>query len=185
VESAQSAPTFVNCLFDSNDAEEGAGSWGEGGAIVITGGGAIIVNCTLYNNVAAGTNGVGGGIQMDATTLTTISNSIFAGNTAAIAPDVHHPSDAARVTNSVLSGTVDCLVPGSCIAVDPLFVDAAGGNFTPQNSACIDSADSSRLPADNGDLDGDYDTSEEVPLDLRGEPRVQGGGLDMGAIEAG
>ena len=64
-------------------------------------------------------------------------------------------------------------------------MDATGGDFTPQNSACIDVADSSRLPADTADVDGDENTSEDIPLDLVGAPRVQGGGLDMGPIEAG
>ncbi|MBN1605547.1 MAG: hypothetical protein JW940_02885, partial [Polyangiaceae bacterium] len=175
VESAQSAPTIVNCLFDTNDAVEGAGSWSQAGALGINGGGATITNCTFYNNQAPGTNGQGGAIWMDATTLSTISNSIFSGNVATTAPDIYHPTDGARIAHSVVSGTVDCLVAGTCIAVDPLFVDAAGGDFAPQNSVCIDSADASRLPEDTGDLDHDENRTEPIALDLLGNPRVQGG----------
>jgi hypothetical protein len=184
VESDQSAPTIVNCVFDTNDAAEGAGGWSEGGALAITGGGATITNCTFYNNVAPGTNGMGGAIRMDASTLSTISNSIFSDNVAATGTDIYHPTDAARVTNSVVSGPVNCLVADSCIAVDPLFVDATGGDFTPTNSACVDTADSSRLPPDTGDVDHDDNTTEAIPLDLLDNPRVQGGGLDMGAVES-
>ena len=37
-----------------------------------------------------------------------------------------------------------------------------------------------RIPAD---LDGDGDTAEAIPIDLKGNQRVRGGWIDMGAYE--
>ena len=40
------------------------------------------------------------------------------------------------------------------------------------SSPCIDAGSNALLPADLGDLDGDGDRSEPLPIDLRGHPRV-------------
>ena len=51
------------------------------------------------------------------------------------------------------------------------------------DSSCIDEGDKTRLPADTLDLDGDGNTSEALPIDLNGNPRVLGLQVDMGACE--
>jgi len=91
------------------------------------------------------------------------------------------------------------------IDADPLFVDADGPDDIPgtedddlrllPGSPCIDAGDNTAVPADTADLDGDGDTTEPVPLDLDGNPRIMddpstvdtGNGtppiVDMGACE--
>jgi len=39
------------------------------------------------------------------------------------------------------------------------------------------------IPADALDIDGDANSTELVPADLRGHPRLTGGVVDMGAFE--
>jgi predicted outer membrane repeat protein len=174
-----SAPTIVNSLFVGNWVDGGASS--EGGAVAISGGGTALVNCTFHNNWAEGGNSVGGALRISDASLSTVSNSILFGNTAAQAPDVLAGSST-QVTHTVVGDPVNCV--STCIAEDPSFADAPGGDFTPQNSACIDTADNTRLGADIADLDQNGDTDEQVPLDVNGAIRVQGNGLDMGAVEA-
>jgi hypothetical protein len=50
-------------------------------------------------------------------------------------------------------------------------------------SDCIDSGDNTALPEDTHDLDNDGNTSEPLPLDLDGNPRVVNDTVDMGAYE--
>ena len=47
----------------------------------------------------------------------------------------------------------------------------------------IDAGDSSLLPADRLDLDNDGDVSEPIPVDATGFYRVDGGNVDIGAVE--
>ena len=51
------------------------------------------------------------------------------------------------------------------------------------NSPAIDAGDTSLLPADVTDMDGDGDTSEPIPFDIEGADRVQGYSVDIGAYE--
>ncbi|MHC4659374.1 MAG: choice-of-anchor Q domain-containing protein, partial [Planctomycetota bacterium] len=57
-------------------------------------------------------------------------------------------------------------------------------------SPCIDAGDNNSVPADTTDLDGDGNTTEPIPWDLDGNPRVVDGDndgnsvVDMGAYEA-
>ena len=87
------------------------------------------------------------------------------------------------------------------IRQDPMFVSSAwDDNGTPddplddvwvgngdyhlqQGSPCINSGDNTALPADSTDLDNDGDTTEPIPLDLDGNPRILDGVVNMGAYE--
>jgi hypothetical protein len=85
-------------------------------------------------------------------------------------------------------------VPGN-IDVDPLFVNPSSGDYRlGLGSPCIDAADTTALPPDTYDLDGDGNTSEPIPVDLDWLPRIiddpntidTGVGfpcVDMGAFE--
>ena len=65
---------------------------------------------------------------------------------------------------------------------DPLFVNAAHGDFTLQATTPCKNAGSGTMPDDIGDLDWDNITSEPVPLDLASGARVNVT-IDMGAYE--
>ncbi len=116
----------------------------------------------------------------------------------------NHPT-ALTVTRSVIRGGDPSVVletPGAGTvtyeatnrSTDPRFVDLAGADAVAgtedddlhlmSGSPAVDLADASQLPADVADLDGDGDTTEPTPLDVAGDPRVQGAGLDSGAFES-
>src|SRR5690606_177338 len=102
---------------------------------------------------------------------------------------------------------VRSLVAGGCPAgptctdvldADPLFVrapdpgpDGRWGTFDDdygdlrlqEESAGVDYGLTSLLPPDVWDLDGDGDFDEPLPLDVAGQPRVVGSGVDAGAHE--
>ena len=79
------------------------------------------------------------------------------------------------------------------IGADPCFVspgyrDANGvwidGDYhLLQTSACINTADNNSLPADTQDLDGDGNTTEPIPFDIEGNPRIVYDVVDMGPYE--
>jgi hypothetical protein len=56
-------------------------------------------------------------------------------------------------------------------------------------SPCIDAGDNNSVPTDTNDLDGDGNTTEPIPFDLDGRPRITDGDcndsnvVDMGAYE--
>lgn len=51
-------------------------------------------------------------------------------------------------------------------------------------SPAIDAGDNALLPSDGFDLDNDGDTTEHIPYDLYGNPRVIGAAVDIGAYES-
>src|SRR5690606_27559991 len=66
---------------------------------------------------------------------------------------------------------------------DPLFTDAAGGDFTVQaGSPAIDAGSNAALPADTTDLDGDTDVAEALPYALGGTERIFDGDEDTDAV---
>ena len=84
------------------------------------------------------------------------------------------------------------------IDADPCFVDPGfwegelwtdGDYHLLEVSPCIDSGDNTSVPADTADLDGDGNTTEPIPWDLDGNPRIVDGNsdgnsvVDMGAYE--
>lgn len=69
---------------------------------------------------------------------------------------------------------------GTNTTADPL-LDANG--VPANNSPVINAGSNTYLPADVGDVDGDGNTTETLPLDFAGNSRIQGGTVDMGAYE--
>ncbi len=162
--------TVSNSLFSGNTSD------GSTGAISATN--ATLTNVTIHGNTAAtSTGGVSAGSL-------TIANSIVWGNTDA--------SGAGETSQLNVSG--ELTVDHSCIegwsgafggigntGSDPAFVDADGRDDIPGNadddlrlsagSPLIDAADCGAVPADADDVDGDGDTTEPSPTDLRGHVR--------------
>lgn len=181
---------FVNCVFSGNAA------WlphGTGGAISCRSSAPLkLVNCTLNHNYAAYTAGA---IFLVSGCDLVMENTILWDNygTDVVASHVH---------SSIILADHSCIeepqlltaVGIGNISTNPMFVDANGADnlygsadddlHLLSDSPCINAGDASLLPADALDLDRDRDTSEPIPLDLDGQPRVQGECLvDIGAYE--
>lgn len=195
-----SHPTVTNSLFTGNTSDM------DGGGIYTSNTSTLsVINCTLVGNVAS----QGGGIFSIDRTDATVDNSILWGNVDSslyhASSQIYSIADATFVRFSIVQG--GWIRRSSKVRnVDPLFVDADGPDdilgteddnlrLSP-GSPAIDAGDTTRLPADDSDLDGDDDTSERIPRDLDGFRRVvadpdtldrgvplNGIVVDMGAFE--
>ncbi len=185
-------PVILNCTFTGNAAYAGAALWNEAdgvggilanslfaGNAATDSGGAIYnpqdtVNCTFYGNSAA----TGAAIYDEAGK--TLANCILHGNTATTQGN---PIEATSLTvkHSIVEGGH---AGQSNLDLDPKFADAANSDFTlAADSPGIDVGDNASIPADSGDLDGDSDTTEALPVDLGNKVRTFRQVVDMGAYE--
>jgi parallel beta-helix repeat protein len=187
-----SDPIFTACLIADNYAERGGGFSCFGACDP------VLVNCEISSNLAGS---IGGGIFLgDGCSLAvhgcTISNNASSSNGGGL-----YCSGTAEMHNSILwgnspqqvflndgdAGLEFCDIQGGWagagnIDAEPLFVDPDGLDDNPDTwedndyrlapgSPCIDAGDNQAVPADTFDLDGDGDTAEPVPIDLKGNPR--------------
>ncbi len=137
--------TLYNCTLSGNEAAHsgGGGFWG------------TLFNCTLSDNTAP----AGGGSAECG-----LRNCVVWGNTL---PDVSTENYSGSTflfscTTPLMSGTGN-------ISSDPLFVDAANGDY--------------RLELDSPCIDAGSDAYVDGSTDLLGNPRIQGASVDMGAYE--
>jgi hypothetical protein len=166
-----SNPVFANAIFYNNT------TGGAGGAMYNRSSAPELINTTFANNSAP--SGTGGAIYNRSGSAPLIQNSILWGNTAAARSGIEDAGfDGANniiINNSIVQG-----VGGS----NPQFVNPAGGDLRLSiGSPAINAGDTSALPQDTNDLDGDNNTTEPLPLDLDGEQRLHGSAVDMGAYE--
>ena len=161
--------TLMNCVLVHNIAES---EFADGGGLGILQSNATVLGCTFLEN-SAGLDG--GGIMLRQDSRLSISNSILWNNT-----DRHGNSESSQIKNKGLYPRVrHCCIQNHAglygdngiIGADPLFVDAAAGDFHLRaDSPCINRGDPSFLPLpDETDVDGD--------------PRVLLGRVDIGADE--
>jgi predicted outer membrane repeat protein len=184
------SPTLTNITFSGNSASSGGGMYSQSSRPQLT-------NVTFSNNFAGGR---GGGIyKVDSST--TLVNCVLWGNEANGSTDqsaqIFLPGTSAiTVTYSLVQGGV--YTGTGNISVDPQFVrnpDPGDGDWTTladndygdlsllPSSPVIDKGYNAALPADTTDVDGDGDTSEPLPFDRAGKPRIIGSSVDMGAHE--
>lgn len=190
---SNSAPALTNCLFSGNSAGfAGGGMYNTGST------GATVVNCTFSQNTASGLTGGGGGIYISSVGSLAMDNCILWGNNNAVGTDevaqIRVAGGAVPVINNCcIQGWTGALGGSGNMGDDPLFVDPDGDDnvagtaddnarFSP-GSPCIDAGGNGAVPADTSDLDGDSDTSEPVPFDLDGNPRILNVTVNMGAYE--
>ncbi len=183
------SPRMVNCTFANNLA-------GRGGAVSTRYGNPVMTNCLFDSNTALpGPGGAVAGNDFGGE----IFNSTFVGNRAQTPGGaISGILDLANVivwdsvpdqiagARSVIYSCVEGGYPGTGnIALDPVFVDPAGGNYRlGPGSPCIDLGSNPALPSDVADLDGDLQVNEPTPLDLDLRPRTVNDTVDAGAYEA-
>jgi hypothetical protein len=173
--------TVTNCIFTENSAVRGGGMFsGMYNAVTVT-------NCTFSGNFANS----GGGIYTTFSSSPKVTNCILWGNTASNGPQIYNDSSSPVITYSDVQ---DGWAGTGNINADPLFIGPGNLRLQP-NSPCIDAGNNSAVPADIADIDGDGDTTEQIPFDLGGFPRFiddlstadTGNGMppivDMGAYE--
>jgi len=175
---ATGTPTFINCLFVRNST--GGGSYGYGGAVydVDLDGSQRFVNCTITANSSVGSADKADGIHHNSTGTLTLKNCILWENKA-LSGDTPEKDDQYRLPQGA-DDIAACDIQGYAaqLNADPLFVrvpgtsDDYGDLHLRDGSPCVDTGDNALVPADTTDLDGDGNTTEKLPLDLDGNPRL-------------
>lgn len=168
-----------------------------GGGIQNSGGTVRVLNATLTANVAPNNQG-SGLFNAAGATLTTVGNTIIAGNT---------PSSGTAVTDVASAGATITSLGGNLIGT----TNASGAVFTQtgdrpnttnpglgaltnnggstatypilSSSPALNGGLNSNIPRDVADLDRDGNRTELLLLDQRGLPRTSGGTVDIGAFE--
>jgi hypothetical protein len=177
---------MVNCLVEGNGAR-----WAGGIGLLL--GSLDARNCTIAGNSALLSNG-GGGFRVQDAPLT-LTNCIVRGNTmGAVSGETAqvtvHSGGPPVVSHSAVEGWTGAWGGVGNIGDDPLFVDAAAGDYRlDAASPCVDAGDTAAVPDDDHDLDGDANRAEPIPTDVSGAERVTDGdgvgglAVDMGAHE--
>lgn len=152
------SPLIVNTCFVDNEA---AGGGGLRNALSTP----EIVNCTISNNVAQSGSGIRNSSNGSANPID-ITNTILWGNYEEEIVDL--AGSQSIVSYSIVEGGW----PGATnIDVEPMFVDAASGDYHLQEgSPCIDAGDDTAIPAG-------------VTTDMEGNDRIYGSAVDMGVYE--
>jgi len=154
------SPALINATFSENSATLGGALYDAGGA--------TLVNCIVWDEEPAQSLIAGGG-------ATSITYSDVRGGAAGTGNLDADPQFVSARGSDGLAGTLD----------DDLRLHTTLRFPSP----VIDQGNNSALPADAGDLDGDGDVSEPLPLDMTARARLIGFTalppmVDMGALEA-
>ncbi|MCK4660254.1 MAG: hypothetical protein KAV82_12095, partial [Phycisphaerae bacterium] len=196
----------TNCTFTQNSATMGGGLWadyshvtgciffensaGHGGGMVFGSSYSTssVTNCTFTANVASGW----GGAIYNYLGTTTVANCVLWGDTANNGDEIAICDGTLTISFSdIAGGAASAYIAGGAIIdgegninSNPLFSNPGSNDFhLSAGSPCIDTGTNGALPADTADLDGDGDTTEPLPLDLDGNPRVVNNIVDMGVYE--
>ena len=190
-----SSPYLFNVLFYNNFTTDFFS--GNGGAIYNCEDCAPrIVNATFIGNntdARESTDGRGGAMYNAGSPV--VRNTIFWNNGAEHEGNqIYNAGDAAAdVDTSLVQGGYSAGSPNLIFSGDPLIADPSGGDFNlTEGSPALDAGGNDYLPPDTLDLDADGDSSETLPLDLEGTPRINDNDaseetparVDLGAYEA-
>ncbi len=157
--------TIRNCLVAGNRTTAAAD---EGGGGVVASGTLIIESSTIATNRVTHSSGVGGGLWVRTGATAAITNTIVYFNTATSNADISNAGTFSAGFSCSPGLTPD--VNGNSVA-DPLFTDAAAGDYTLSKSSRCKEAGT------NADW-------MLTATDLAGEDRIRGKRVDMGAYEA-
>lgn len=160
----------MNCFFSKNDCI------GDGGAVNINKAGAKIVHCTFADNECQSRKGVD--LTAWGDSVVSIQNCILsskAGDPLSKLSQYGRSAGGVYIADSCVRGSKDKL------DTSPLLIDQS--YKLDGRSPCIDAGAAITLDIDEYDLDADGDTSEPIPIDLEGNPRIQGL-PDLGAFES-
>lgn len=162
----------------------------------------IVTNCTISGNQSGIGGGLAGGIETSAAFVSVANTILWANSRSGVTDEpaqIRVFDSVPDVNFSIIQGLTGALGGVGNLGSDPLFVDAAGGNFgVSAGSPAIDAGSNPASPVDVLDLDGDGDFVERTPFDLLNQTRFQndpatadtgvgGAGqasvIDIGAIE--
>jgi hypothetical protein len=153
-----SSPSLTNCVISGNWAEGGGGIWNYDRC------NPTLTNCTISRNTAS----YGGGVW-SYYSAGTITNCILWGD---LPDEIILYNNEPVVTYSDVRGGWGSWPGEGNIYADPMFVNAAGGDYRlAPSSHCIDAGNNNAVPQDIFDLDSDGDVNEPLPLDLMGTGR--------------
>lgn len=180
---------LTNCLIAGNYSYQA--EYIGGSAILNLGSSLNISNCTIMDNMAPNGMAITSLTWLSpATNYLAINNSILYNGGNEI---LTNHTETTSVYYTDIQGGWTGTGAGN-INKDPLVVDLGAwtindeyieGDFHLQSaSPCIDEGNDSLLPNDEGDLDQDGNTSEQLPVDLDEADRVLGTQVDMGAYES-
>jgi len=173
---SNAAQSITNALFSGNSAASNAGGIFNG---------CSSCSLTLKNSSLSGNEATAFGGFFATGGTNTLDNCILWGNTHD-QPNVEQAQirwtgGTLAVNYSLVQGWSGTLPGTASSGGDPFFVDADGPDNIPgtldddlrlrPGSPAIDAADTTALPADVADLDGDMNTAEQIPFDLEGNPR--------------
>ena len=167
VENINASPVMINCVISGNTATI------VGGGVYNDGGSPIFINCTISGN----TDGAGGGGMYNASSSPKLLNTIVYGNGTGIynidsSPDIRYSliQGINNTDNGNISGDTD-----------PLFVDAANGNYRLRACSPVVNKGSNDYYRE---IRGQSPDLSHVKTDLGGQARFYNNGMvDIGAYE--
>lgn len=172
---AAGAPRYLNCIFENNRARYG-------GILLNHSGIPSFINCTFVGNTAIENAGILWIYNADSVVFQNCI--IWANNTPPNGVLIEIASNGtAHISHTLLEGGQASLRLGtgvnltwgpSNLDTDPLFFGSAEGrdDFELQiGSPCIDAGDNMIVPADLADLNGNGNTTERTPIDMKGIAR--------------
>jgi trimeric autotransporter adhesin len=165
---------FANCEFSGNKTLSAIG--GSGGAMAISSGIAVHSSTFVGNSSA----NAGGAIRVEFSAVnSSVTNCLFADNVAPASPHIQNlggiPVTSCGFSSAAIGGAGNAVILPALR--DPLGPDGVRGTFDDDLrltalSEAIDRGNGAALPDDIGDIDGDGDTSETLPVDAFGGPRL-------------
>ncbi len=192
---------LVGCLIAGGQAGDAGGTTadypgghgGLGGGVYSAHGDTVIVGCTITGQGLGGSatsGGYGSALSCSGSSNLVVGSIVYGNKTQPQWPSGEEsPQISCDETLDLRHSIVhpedlDAYGGTGVLTKDPRFVNAAHGDFRLRpDSPCVDTGETAALPTDTADLDGDGDTSEQLPIDLAGAPRVTGEAVDMGAYE--